>query len=82
MKSKKEYFQNVSNTNLSHSKSFWNSAEPFVSNKGAILYENIISKAQREEKIKVKGLENEIHINANELIKDDKILVNYLITTI
>ena len=46
-----------------------------MSNKGAISNENIIIKAQKEEKIKVKGLENEIHIDANELIKDDKILV-------
>ena len=74
-KSKKEYFQNVSNANSSHSKSFWNAVKPFVSNKGAISNENIIIKAQKEEKIKVKGLENEIHIDANELIKDDKILV-------
>ena len=74
-KSKKEYFQNVSNANSSHSKSFWNAVKPFVSKKGAISIENIIIKAQKEEKIKVKGLENEIHIYGNELIKDDKTLV-------
>ena len=45
-KSKKEYFQNVSNANSSHSKSFWNAVKPFVSNKGAISNENIIVKAQ------------------------------------
>ena len=50
-KSKKEYFQNLSNANSSHSKSFWNAAKPFVSNKGAISNENIIIKAQKEEKI-------------------------------
>ena len=32
----------------------------------------IIIKAQKEEKIKVKGLENEIHVDVNELIKNDK----------
>ena len=31
-KSLKEYFQNVSNANSSHSKSFWNAVKPFVSN--------------------------------------------------
>ena len=38
---------------------------------------NAIIKAQKEEKkkIKFKGLENEIHIDAKELIKDDNILV-------
>ena len=35
-KSKKEYFQNVSNANSSRSKSLWNAVKPFVSNKGAI----------------------------------------------
>ena len=46
-----------------------------MSNKGVISNKNIIIKAQKKEKIKVKGLENEIHIDANELIKDTKILV-------
>ena len=49
-KSKKEYFQNLSNANSSHSKSFW---KPFVSNKGAISNENIVIKAQKEGKIKL-----------------------------
>ena len=75
-KSKKEYFQNVSNANSSHSKSVWNAVKSFVSNKRAISNENIIIKAQKEEKVKVKGLENEIHIDANGLIKDDKMLVD------
>ena len=43
-----------------------------MSNKGNISNENIIIKAQKEEKIKVKDFENELHIDANELIKDDK----------
>ena len=85
-KSKKEYFQNVSNTNSSHSNSFWNAVKSFVSNKGVISNTNIIIKAQKEEKIKVKGLENEIRIDANELIKDAKILVklfsNYYINIV
>ena len=50
-KSKKEYFQKVSNANSSHGKSFWNAVKPLVSNKGAISNENIIIKAQKEEKI-------------------------------
>ena len=84
LKSKKEYFQNVSNANSSHSKSLWNAVKPFVSNKGAIQNENIIIKAQKEEQVKVKFLGNEIHINANELIKDEmiKLWQNYLIITI
>ena len=49
-KFKKEYFQNLSNANSSHSKSFWNALKPFVLNKGAISNENIIIKAQNEEK--------------------------------
>ena len=57
-----------------------------MSNKGAISNENIIIKAQKEEKIKVKDLENELHIDANEQIKDDKILVelfnNHYINTV
>ena len=85
-KSKKEYFQNVSNTNSSHSNSFWNAVKSFVSNKGVISNTNIIIKAQKEEKIKVKGLENEIRIDANELIKDAKVLVklfnNYYINIV
>ena len=32
-------------------------------------------KPKKKKKIKFKGLENEIHIDANGLIKDDKILV-------
>ena len=45
-----------------------------MSNKGVISNENIIIKAPKEETIKIKDLENELHIDANELIKDDKIL--------
>ena len=71
----KKYFQNVSNANSSHIKSFWNAVKHFVSNNGANSSENIIINAQKEEKIKVKGLENEIHIDSNELIKHDKILI-------
>ena len=52
-KSNKEYCQDVSNANSSHSKSFWNAFTPFVSNKGAISNENIIIKAQKKVKIKV-----------------------------
>ena len=44
-KSKKEYLQNVSNTNSSHSKSFWNAVKHFVANEGAISNENIIIKS-------------------------------------
>ena len=42
-----------------------------MSNKGAISNQNIIIKAQKQEKTKVKDLENEIHIDANELIIDE-----------
>ena len=57
-----------------------------MSNKGVISNKNIIIKAQKKEKIKVKGLENEIHIDANELIKDVNILIelfnNYCINIV
>ena len=57
-----------------------------MSNKGVISNKNIIIKAQKKEKIKVKGLENEIHIDANELIKDVNILIelfnNYYINIV
>ena len=46
-----------------------------MSNKGPISSEDIIIKAQNEENIKVKSWENEKHIDAYELIKEDKILV-------
>ena len=48
-----------------------NDVKLFVSNKGAILNQNIIIKSQKQEKTKVKDLENEIHIDANELIIDE-----------
>ena len=48
-----------------------NDVKLFVSNKGAISNQNIIIKAQKQEKTKVKDLENEIHIDANELIIDE-----------
>ena len=35
-------------------------------------------KPKRKKKIKVKDLENEIHIDANELIKDEKILIELI----
>ena len=53
----------------------WNAVKHFLSNKDAISNENIIAKAQKEEKVAVKTLENEIHIDANQLIKYDEILV-------
>ena len=40
-----------------------------------LLWISLLVKPQKEEKLKVKGLENEIHIDANELLEDDKILV-------
>ena len=49
-----------------------------MSNKDAISNENIIIKAQNEEIIKVKDSENELLIDANQLIKDDKILVELI----
>ena len=48
-----------------------NDVKLFVSNKGAISNQNIIIKAQKQEKTKVKDLENEIHIDATELIIDE-----------
>ena len=74
-KSKKEYFQNLSNASSSYTKSFWNAVKPFVQNKDPVSNENIIIKAQNEEIIKAKDSKNELHIDANKLIKDDKILV-------
>ena len=67
----RKFFQNFSNANSSHSKLFLNDVKLFVSNKGAISNQNIIIKAQKQEKTKVKDLENEIHIDANELIIDE-----------
>ena len=62
-KSKQEYSHNLSNADSLHGKSFWNAVKPFVSNKSAISNENIIIKAQKEEKNKIKDLENELHID-------------------
>ena len=53
----------------------WNAVKHFLSNKDAISIENVIVKAQIEEKVAVKSLENEIHIDANQLVKYDEILV-------
>ena len=39
-----------------------------MSNKGAISNENKIIKVQKKEKIKIRESENELHIDANELI--------------
>ena len=55
-KCKKEFFQNLSNASSSN----------FCQIKS-----NIIIKAQKEEKTKVKDLENKIHIDANELMIDE-----------
>ena len=74
-RSKKNYFENAGGENSSNSKKFWNKVKPFITNKGEISNDNIIIKTQNEENIKVKGMEKEMHVEANELIKDDKILV-------
>ena len=58
-----------------HTKSFWNAVKTFVSHKGAISNENRIIKAQKKGKIKVRESENELKIDANELIKADETLV-------
>ena len=66
-KCKKEFFQNLSNASSSHSKLFfW-----MMSNFLCQIKSNIIIKAQKEEKTKVKDLENKIHIDANELMIDE-----------
>ena len=53
----------------------WTAVKHFLSNKDAISSENVIVKAQKEEKVAVKSLENEIHIDANQLVKYHEILV-------
>ena len=53
----------------------WNAVKHFLSNKDAISSKNVIVKAQKEEKVAVKSLENEIHIDANQLVKYHEILV-------
>ena len=58
-------------------KLFWNSERPFVSIKDAISNENTIIKTQRE-KNEGNRFRKWTHIEANELIKDDKVLVALL----
>ena len=66
-KCKKEFFQNLSNASSSHSKLFFLMMSNFLCQ----IKSNIIIKAQKEEKTKVKDLENKIHIDANELMIDE-----------
>ena len=53
-----------------------------MSHKGAISNENRIIKAQKKGKIKVRESENELKIDANELIKADETLVELFNITI
>ena len=53
----------------------WNAVKHFFFFFYAISSKNVIVKAQKEEKVAVKSLENEIHIDANQLVKYHEILV-------
>ena len=46
-----------------------------MTNKGVISNDNIIIKSQTTENLNIKGSETDIHIEANELITDEKVLV-------
>ena len=74
-KAKKQYFQKAGNVNSANSKSFWNAVKPFMTNKGTFSNDNIIIKTNREEKLKLKDSDSEVLIEADKVVKDEKILV-------
>lgn len=74
-KSKKQYFEKISHENSAQSKPFWNAVKPFMTNKGVISNESIVIKAKDTENVKVKNSQKEVQVKANELIKDENVLV-------
>ena len=71
----KKYIKDISNKGAATSKSFWNTAKPFISHKGIQTNENITTEVKKNEQIEVKGLHEKVNIRTKDLIKDEKILV-------
>ena len=73
-KSKKKYFQENANEGSVSSKSFWNTAKPFISNKGTLSNDNIIIESADDITLKVKNGDL-VSIKAKDEIRDEHILV-------
>ena len=71
----KKYVKHISNKVTAISKSFWNTAKPFITHKGIQTNENITIEVEKNEQIEVKGLYEKVDIRTKDLIKDEKILV-------
>ena len=73
--SKKKYTKDISNKGAATSKSFWNTARPFITHKSIQTNENITIEVEKNEEIEVKDLHEKFDIRTRDLIKDQKILV-------
>ena len=71
----KKYIKDISNKGAATSKSFWNTAKPFISHKGIQTNENITTEVEKNEQIEVKDLHEKVNIRTSDLIKDEKVLV-------
>ena len=73
-KSKKIYFQKHAGEGSTTGKQFWNTVKPFISSKGTLSDDNIITEAQEDSTVNIKG-GYQISLQAKDEIRDEKILV-------
>ena len=73
-KAKKKYFKENANEGSVSNKSFWNTVEPFISNKGTLSNGNIIIESADDITLKVKNGDL-VSIKAKDEIRDEHILV-------
>ena len=74
LKKSKKYFQENANEGSVSNKSFWNTVEPFISNKGTLSNDNIIIESADDITLKVKNGDL-VSIKAKDEIRDEHILV-------
>ena len=72
-KSKKRYFQENATEGFASSKSFWDTAKPFISSKGTLSNDNIIIEAPNDTTLTIKA-DNIVSIKSKDDIRDEKIL--------
>ena len=73
--SMKKNTKKISNKEAATSKSLWTTAKPFITHKGIQANENITIEVEKNEKIEITSLHENVDKNTNGLMQDKKILV-------
>ena len=74
-KTKRQYFSNISKSGKDGRRTFWNTVKPFMSNKTSNGNDQIAIEVEGDKEIVVKNRNEKVQIKTNDIISDEKILV-------